>query len=73
MAKMRTIDQYAEELKQRDPDTALTKTAIRRLVLENKFPHIKVGGKYLVNIDAAEIFYQTGNYRSPIVSQNCVE
>lgn len=53
--RMRTIDQAAEYVKATDPDTALTKTAIRRLVTTGALPSVKVGQKYLValeNLDA---------------------
>ena len=53
--KMRTIAQAAEYVRAQDPDTALTKTAIRRLVVTGKLPSVRVGQKYLValeNLDA---------------------
>jgi len=52
---MRTIDQCADYLKSADPETALTKTALRRLVTTGAVPSVKVGKKYLIaleNIDA---------------------
>ena len=49
--RMRTIDQCAELFKQQDPDTKVTKTYIRTMVLENKIPHVVCGNKYLVNLD----------------------
>lgn len=53
--RMRTIDQAAEHMKAADPETALTKTAIRRLVTTGALPSVRVGQKYLValeNLDA---------------------
>jgi len=53
--KMRTIEQAAAYVRALDPDTALTKTAIRRLVVTGKLPSVRVGQKYLValeNLDA---------------------
>ncbi len=53
--KMRTIEQAAAYVRVQDPDTALTKTAIRRLVVTGKLPSVRVGQKYLValeNLDA---------------------
>lgn len=54
MARMRTIEQAAEHFKKADPLTALTKTAIRRLVTTGEIPSVKVGAKYLLNLDALE-------------------
>ena len=53
--RMRTIDQAAAYMKSMDPETALTKTAIRRLVTTGALPSVMVGQKYLValeNLDA---------------------
>ena len=56
MPRMRTIDQAAEWLQQSDPETALTKTALRRLVTTGKLPSVRVGQKYLVNLETLEDF-----------------
>jgi len=61
MARMRTIEQAAEHFKKADPLTALTKTAIRRLVTTGEIPFVKVGTKYLLNLDALEE-YLKGQY-----------
>jgi excisionase family DNA binding protein len=58
--RMRTIDQIAEYLKKTDPETALTKTAIRRLVISDTLPHVKAGRKYLVSIEAVEDYLEHG-------------
>lgn len=49
--RMRTIDQAAVYLKGQDPDTALTKTAIRRLVTTGALPSVRVGQKYLIALE----------------------
>lgn len=54
--KLRTIDQLYEEVKRIDPDTALTKTAIRRLVISGQLTSIKAGKKYLVSLEALEAY-----------------
>ena len=41
--RMRTIDQVAEYVRAIDPDTALTKTAIRRKVIAGEIPSSKAG------------------------------
>lgn len=52
--KMRTIEQAAAWLQENDPETALTKTALRRLVVTGKLPCIRVGQKYLIALETLE-------------------
>ena len=58
MPRMRTIDQAAEWLQATDPETALTKTALRRLVTTGQLPSVRVGQKYLVYLDVLEGYLQ---------------
>lgn len=58
MPRMRTINQAAEWLQENDPGTAFTKTALRRLVVNGKMPSVRVGQKYLVNLDTMENYLQ---------------
>ena len=51
MLRMRTIEQAAAEIKKADPDTAITKYAIRQLVISREIPSIQRGNKYLINLD----------------------
>ena len=61
MPRMRTIDQAAEELRRIDPDTAFTKTALRRLVVSKKIPSVTVGTKYLIDLDRLERYLSGEN------------
>ena len=64
MRAMRTIDAAAAEIQAADPNTALTKTALRRLVVSGAVPSVRVGTKYL--IDLAELdAYLAGEQREP--------
>ena len=56
MCVIRTIDQAAVYLKEKDPGSAFTKTALRRLVVTGQIPSIRVGSKYLLNIEMLESF-----------------
>ena len=56
---MRTIQQASDHFKAQDPGTALTQTAIRRLVVTGAVPSIRLGRKYLINLEALES-YLTG-------------
>lgn len=49
---MRTINEAADHFKAIDPQTALTRTAVRRLVNTGGVPSVKVGNKALVSLEA---------------------
>ena len=51
MPRMRTIQEAAKELKEIDPNTALTPYAIQRMVLNGTIPCINVGKKRLINME----------------------
>lgn len=56
MPKMRTIKEAHQELKQLDPDTAVTEYYIKQLVLSGQIPHVQAGRKRLLNFDALLLF-----------------
>lgn len=62
--RMRTISEAAKWVKETDPHTALTPTAIRRLVISGDIPSRRAGTKYLINLDALEI-YMRGELQAP--------
>lgn len=49
--RMRSCPEIICELKEIDPHTALTVSALRRLIKEGKLKSIKVGNRNLVNLD----------------------
>lgn len=49
--RMRTIDQAMEYVRSTDPETALTKTALRRKVITGAIPSVRAGRKYLIDLD----------------------
>lgn len=49
--KLRTAEQAFEEIRRRDPETALTKHAVRTLMASGDVPVVKVGKKTLVEMD----------------------
>lgn len=57
-ARMRTIEQAAAWLQEADPETAVTKTALRRLVTTGQLPSVRVGSKYLVDLGTLEKYLQ---------------
>ena len=52
--RMRGIEEGFKEIKLNDPGTALTKTALRRLVTTGEIPSVKIGTKYLFDLDMVE-------------------
>lgn len=54
MARMRGIDAAHAALLAEDPGCELTKTALRRLVVTGEIPSVKVGTKYLIDLDRLE-------------------
>ena len=56
MLHPRTIREAAAWFKAQDPGTALTETAIRRLVRTGEVPSIRIGRKYLVSLEALESY-----------------
>ncbi len=49
--KLRTSDQAYELIKKMDPDTALTRHAVRTIITSGDIPTLKIGRKTLVDID----------------------
>ena len=51
---MRTITETIKLLREQDPGTCLTETALRRMVISGDIPSVRVGKKYLICLDAIE-------------------
>ena len=51
LARMRTLDEAYNELKQLDGNTAVSKYFIRQLALSGKIPTVMCGRKRLINLD----------------------
>lgn len=66
--RARTIDQLADYLKTADPETALTKTALRRLATTGVIPSVRVGQKYLVTLESVDAFLSGGVANRPGVN-----
>ena len=56
MPRMRTIREAALHVRESDPATALTETAIRRLLTTGALPCVRIGAKYLLDLDVLEAF-----------------
>ena len=51
MPRMRTVDQAVAQIRQDDPQSCLTRHALRKLVLTGVVPCVKTGKKRLINYD----------------------
>jgi hypothetical protein len=56
MAKMRNLDRAYAEIKAKDPDTALSRYALRQIFLSGVIKTVKVGRIRLVDMDALNAF-----------------
>lgn len=66
MVRVRTIEEAAKWMKEQDEGTALTKTALRRLVTTGQLPAVRVGQKFLINLDVLEEFLR-GDGGAPVI------
>ena len=57
MAKYRTIQQAYECLKELDAETAITYNALRQMVISGLIPSMRIGKKYLVDLDILSGFF----------------
>ena len=64
MVKLRLISDTFSQLKQDDPDTAITLCALRRMVKAGDIPVVKVGRKALINYDLLLEYLHSGSHNS---------
>lgn len=67
--KMRLISEAFAEIKEADPNTAITMTGFRRLVLDGKIPSVSIGKKRLVDMQNVEHFFEYGTAKEKTDSQ----
>lgn len=58
--RIRGIKEAITELKEADPETALTERGLRRLVITGKIPTVQIGRKYLINMDVLINYLYSG-------------
>lgn len=64
LPRMRSPHNAFMELKQTDPQTELTEIGLRRLIRAGEIPSVRVGAKYLVNMDTL-YEYLSGSLSDP--------
>lgn len=67
MQRMRTIKQTIEYIRAEDPETALTESALKRLVSSGAIPSVKVGRKRLLSLDVLSEVLKSAKAASPIM------
>lgn len=63
--RMRGIAEAVKEIRAADPKTAVSEYTLRRLVKTNKIPSVKVGARYLVNMDIVAKYFFMGDSAAP--------
>lgn len=61
--RMRTIDQCAAYIKEQDAGTSLSKNALRTLISDGTIPSVRIGVKFLVDLDTLDTVLLAGTYR----------
>ena len=72
MRMMRTIDEAAAFLRQTDPNTAVTKPALRRLVTSGQIPSVRIGAKYPVDLGVLDEFFGGQAVKSQMIQTSTI-
>jgi hypothetical protein len=51
MSRIRTLAETYNYIKEIDAETAITPNALRRMVVSGQIPCVKIGKKYLIDLD----------------------
>lgn len=51
MSRLRTLTETYNYIKETDAETAVTPNALRRMVVSGQIPCVKIGKKYLIDLD----------------------
>ena len=58
MPRLRTLTETYAYLKAMDSETAITQNALRLMVISGQIPCVKIGKKYLIDLDFLEVFFK---------------
>lgn len=72
LPRIRGIREAIEELKELDPKTALTERGLRRLVLTGEIPTVRIGTKYLINMDVLIDYLYDSIGGADLPVSNCI-
>lgn len=69
--RMRTLTAAFAWLKENDPETSVTKTALRKMVITGAIPSVRIGEgskpKYLINLDVLSEYLHGSQPQQPEV------
>ena len=65
LPKMRTIQQTVAHFREHDPHSAITETALRRLTATGELVSVRVGAKYLLDLERVSDYFRRGNAITP--------
>ncbi len=68
--RMRTLPEAIKEIKSLDPNTALTLTALRRMVKNGELPYTAIASKRLISLDNLLNVLQLGNSQTDSESKS---
>ncbi|MHB8963283.1 MAG: hypothetical protein ACYC5K_09050 [Saccharofermentanales bacterium] len=74
MIKVRSLRETILYIRSFDADTSISENAIRMLVITGTIPSVKVGKKYLVNVDTVISFFDgklSGRYGKDSGNEEC--
>lgn len=61
MRRTRTLPQALKEIREQDPETAITYNTLRMWVLKGVIPSVRAGKNFLVDMDKVEAFLSCDN------------
>lgn len=70
LPRMRTLDECYRELKELDPNTAVSKYFVRRLAISGVIPTVQCGCKRLINLDGLIEYLQTPQSTRPLPDES---
>lgn len=70
LPRIRGIKEAIGELKEYDPETALTERGLRRLVITGEIPSVQIGTKYLINMDVLTNYLYDGTGGEELTAPN---
>lgn len=61
MVRMRLMKEAYKEIKEKDPDSAISFNYIRKLIVSGEIPSRRAGKRYLVNMDILENYLENSS------------
>ena len=67
--KARTIRQVVEEIKRKDPNSAIGYRAISRMIKDGTVPSVKVGNRHYVDLEAVERRFASAGFSDCVINK----